>query len=133
MSEVEHVRLPMVCACGDKLHHADGWRAQFIERHPHIKQDNIVSACVYNTQWLSGGYLFNYTGIASDMWARVSGELSRYDEWEDGDPEDKDEWPVVLTVSAECDRVEDGFVRIAIWLEDLSAWREALHSDGAEQ
>ena len=130
MPEIEHVRLPMVCACGDKRHGADDWRALFIERHPRVDQTNIVSACVYNTQWLSAGYSFNYTNIASDMWARVSGEISHYDGWQEGDPEDKDEFPVVLTVSAECDRVEDGFVRIAVWLEDLVAWADALSPDG---
>lgn len=131
MPEVEHVRLPMVCVCGDNKHRANSWREKFIERHPRTKPDGIVTACVYSTQWLSTGHSFTYTDIASDQWARVSGELTRYDGWQEGDPEDKDEFPVVLTVSAECDRVEDGFVRIAVWLEDLVAWADALSPDGS--
>lgn len=93
-------------------------------------QQRPVSWAVYNTQWLGGEdgplYIFEFTRIQSDMWSRVSGELYLYDTWVEGDPEDKDEEIHILTVSTECDNIEDGFVTIAMWLEDLMEWEKAL-------
>ena len=91
---------------------------------------NPVSWAVYHTQCMEGGdgfYWFTFTSIHSDQWARVTGELARYNKWKEGEPEDKDEFPVVLRVHAEPDTVEDGFVSIAYWLNDLIAWSVAIH------
>lgn len=96
-------------------------------------QASPVSWAVYQTQWLGGQggplYQFNFTRIDSDQWARVTGELSEYDEWVEGEDEDKDEWPVILRVNTEPDRVEDGFVSIAYWVMELVEWSKALRNN----
>lgn len=114
---IETVRIPLT--------HQVGHLEERFQKRP-------VSWAVYNTQWLGGEggplYKFTFTRIDSDQWSRVTGELSRYDEWQEGEDEDKDEFPVVLRVSVEPDVVEDGFVSIACWLDELMAWAKALRN-----
>lgn len=97
----------------------------------HTGKENPVSWAVYHTQWVGGSemglplYAFNFTRIDSDQWFRVTGELREYIDDED-DPDYENDFRTILVVSTEPDIVEDGFVTIAYWIDELMEWAKAI-------
>lgn len=107
--EVEHIRLvPMACACGDRQAALDAKVAA---------GDWTVDKLIYELQWVRikgerEAYMATFK-IVSDMWMRVTMELSG----ENPDETSEDEYIVMKTVSVECDRVLDGLLRLREYFE----------------
>ena len=123
MTEPEIVKLSMVCHHGEADADAQEWRD--IVLADGAQPDRLVSWCVYQHQYLPGPIMFDYTGIQSDMWARVNAQMSVYND-DDIDDDDVSEEKIILKVSVECDRIEDGFARIYCWVKELLEWQKAL-------
>lgn len=107
--EVEVVKLPMRCACGE---------ARRAELDAKIAAGEwTVDRLLYTLQWVTGpkpGHAYSTEiTVVSDMWMRVTIILSAYNDDED----DETEWYVAKRVSAECDRMIDGLLALYEYLE----------------
>ena len=105
-----NIKLTMACA------HGDARLAEMAVERARASDilggsaDNLISGILYALNFWFKGRVFSLDAVDIDMWMRVCVSEFVYGEHKYGD-----KLPLIM---CECDRFEDGLVRIFLWIND---------------